>query len=226
MAKKLSKRLQAVASFVEPGSYLADIGADHASLPIYLVSTGRISYAMAVENKIGPFVRMKGNIEASGYSSSIHPSMSDGISHISDEVNCLTLCGMGGLLACEILEAHPEKLFGVQSIILDPHTDLKAVRERVSALGFHISDETMVYEDKIYYSIIKFVSGAPKRPYTQSELLFGPVNIRKRDAVFLEWMELQRKKVSDILNKGLSQASRERYLNLYRLIAQELKETK
>ena len=171
-------------------------------------------------------MRMKGNIDAAGLSSSIIPSMSDGISAISDEVNCLTLCGMGGLLSCQILEAHPEKLFGISSIILDPHTDLKAVRERVSALNFHIADETMVYEDKIYYSIMKFVPGGPKRPYTQSELLFGPVNIRKREPIFLEWMELQLKKVADILNKNLSQAARERYLNLHRLIAYELKDSK
>lgn len=223
MAGKLSKRLSAVADLVDSGCFLADIGSDHAALPIHLVRTGKIQYAMAVENKVGPFVRMKANIDSSGFANQIRAVNADGISKISDGVNCLTLCGIGGLLTCEILEAHPEKLVNVRSIILDPHTDLRAVRERVTALGYHIQDERIVYEDKVYYSIIKFCRGLPKRPYSQVDLLFGPINRRDKTPVYLEWIELQRKKVSDILNKGLSEKSREMYLALYRLLAAEVK---
>ncbi len=223
MAIKLSKRLQTVADMVDPGVFLADIGSDHAALPIRLVQSGKVPYAMAVENKVGPFVRMKANIDASGLGNQIKAVNADGISRISDGVNCLTICGMGGLLTCEILEAHPEKLVNVRSIILDPHTDLRAVRERVTALGYHIQNEKMVYEDRVYYSIIKFCRGLPKSPYSQADLLFGPINRKMHDQVYVEWISLQRKKVSDILNKGLSPQARERYLSLYRLLAAELK---
>ena len=41
----LSKRLNAVASLVESGSSVADVGTDHGYIPVYLV-----------ENKISPFV--------------------------------------------------------------------------------------------------------------------------------------------------------------------------
>ena len=34
---KLSDRLEMIASFVEPGNRLADIGTDHGYVPIYLV---------------------------------------------------------------------------------------------------------------------------------------------------------------------------------------------
>ena len=37
---KLSKRLERIASFVQPGSRVADIGTDHGYVPIWLVQKG------------------------------------------------------------------------------------------------------------------------------------------------------------------------------------------
>ena len=48
-SEKLSKRLASVASFVEQGAILADIGSDHAYLPCHLVMEGRILKAIAGE---------------------------------------------------------------------------------------------------------------------------------------------------------------------------------
>ena len=67
MAKKLSKRLLAIADMVDQGAYLADVGSDHALLPIHLVSTGKISWAQAIENKTGPFLHMQSAVTDAGY---------------------------------------------------------------------------------------------------------------------------------------------------------------
>ena len=40
METRLSKRLRAVAAFVQRGSRLADVGSDHAYLPLFLVEKG------------------------------------------------------------------------------------------------------------------------------------------------------------------------------------------
>lgn len=220
---RLSKRLQAVADFVDPNSFLADVGSDHAHLPIYLVSKNKIDYAEAIENKVGPFIRMKSNIDSSGFSGKIFASKSDGISELMPEVDTLTLCGLGGILTKQILEAHKDKLDNIRTIIVDPHRDLKLVREYITSLGFRISNEKMVYEDKIYYSIVKFTRGSLPRPYTQKELLLGPKLLEERNPIFLEWVEIQRKKVSDLLNKGLPKEKRDQAMALYRILASTLK---
>ena len=223
MAKKLSKRLLAIAEMVDPGAYLADVGSDHALLPIHLVSTGKISWAQAIENKTGPFLHMQSAVTDAGLSSHIGCSKSDGISSLYDGVDEIAICGMGGLLSCDILEAHPEKLACIKAIIMDPHRDLIAVRKRVTALGFHIADETMVNEDKVFYSIIKFVKGKPTTPYTNLDLSFGPVLRKKRGETYERWIALQLKKTNLLLNQPLSKEAREHYLAVYRALRDELK---
>lgn len=220
--KRLSARLQAIADMVEPSSYLADVGSDHALLPIHLVESGKISWAMAIENKIGPFLHMTQAIDEAGLNGRISASKSDGISVLRDGVDTLAICGMGGLLSCDILERNKENLEQIKTIILDPHRDLEAVRRRVAALGFHIDDETMVYEDRIYYTIIRFKKGLPTTPYSVADCLFGPVLRKKRGEIFIRWLENQKKTLSGLLDKNLGKEARERYLFLYRLVRDEI----
>lgn len=223
MPKRLSARLSAIASMVPKGAYLADIGSDHAWLPIFLVESGKIDWAMAIDNKVGPVLRMKANVAASKAANHIICSHSDGISAISDGVDTLALCGIGGLLSCEILEAHPEKLTNIRTIILDPHRDLIAVRKRVTELGFHIAEERMVFEDKLYYTLIRFERGFPSAPYTANELAFGPILMKGEDPVYVEWLEAQKKKVSRLLNmENIPKSKRDTYLATYRAITGQL----
>lgn len=219
---KLSARLSKVASFIPDGAYLADIGSDHAYLPIYLVEQGRISIAQAIDNKMAPYLRMKNNVNDAGYSAKISCSLSSGLDEVRPDVDCLAICGVGGLLTCQMLEEGKSKLENIKTIVLDPHRDLKAVRERVSALGFHLEDEAMIYEGKIYYSIMKWGSGAPQKKYSLDELEFGPILMRKKEPIFLEWMGIQLKKVSGILNMNLSPEKRQYYLDLYRRIKAQI----
>ncbi|MCF0112652.1 MAG: SAM-dependent methyltransferase [Bacilli bacterium] len=218
---RLSNRLQAIFDMVDPGAYLADVGSDHALLPIALVQSGKISWAQAIENKVGPFLHMQNAISAAGLVSHISSSRSDGISKLNPSVDEIAICGMGGMLACDILEAHPEKLSSIKAIILDPHRDLMAARKRVCDLGFHIEDETMVFEDKIYYTIIKFAAGEPKKPYSQPDLAFGPKLRRKAGPVYLDWLNAQLKTLNDLLNKPISKERRDSVVPWYRLVRDE-----
>lgn len=223
MPKKLSDRLKAVAAMVPKGAYLADIGSDHAWLPISLIESGKIEWAMAIDNKMGPFLRMRDNVANSPKAANrILCLKSDGISEITESINTLAICGVGGILACQMLEAHPEKLVNVSTIIVDPHRDLLAVRKRVCDLGYHIADEEMVYEDHVFYSIIRFALGKPAIPYTNNELAFGPVLMKKGGPVYASWLLAQKEKLKKILNSNLPKEQRERYLRTYRAVSVEL----
>ena len=59
---KLSKRLEMVASFVENGSSLADIGTDHGYIPIALAKRDIIKKGLAMDVRKGPLERAKEHI--------------------------------------------------------------------------------------------------------------------------------------------------------------------
>ena len=59
---ELSKRLTAVAELVTAGGRTADIGTDHAYVPIWLVQNGRIPSAIAMDVNSGPLERARAHV--------------------------------------------------------------------------------------------------------------------------------------------------------------------
>ena len=60
---KLSKRLQAIYDLVPQSNVIADIGSDHAFLPIALVLNGKVTRAYASEVNEGPYEMSVKNVE-------------------------------------------------------------------------------------------------------------------------------------------------------------------
>lgn len=101
---RLSERLSAVASFVEQGDTLADIGSDHAFLPTYLVKEGIVKKAIAGEVAQGPFESALRNVEKEKFADAIQVRLANGLQAIEedDEVTTVTIAGMGGSLITTI----------------------------------------------------------------------------------------------------------------------------
>ena len=103
---KLSYRLQKVAEYVSADSRLADIGSDHAYLPAYLALKGKINFGIAGEVVKGPFQNAQNEIKKENLQEIVDVRLADGLAavELSDEINVVTICGMGGPLICQILE--------------------------------------------------------------------------------------------------------------------------
>ena len=76
---ELSKRLQAVADLVTPGMRLADVGTDHAYIPIYLTQNGLVPSAIAMDINKGPLERADTHILEHGLDGKIATRLSDGL---------------------------------------------------------------------------------------------------------------------------------------------------
>lgn len=199
MMLSLSKRLEAVAVLIPNGAFLADVGSDHAYLPIALMERGAIRGAIAIDNKKAPYERMRQNVKKAGLEGKISCSLSDGIESIGSEVDTIALCGIGGLLTLRILSTNPDKLAHVDAIVLDPHADQVLVRKRLSEMGFHLDEECMVEDQGIYYSLMRWRHGAPQTPYTGLELKFGPILLKKKSKDFLAYLSHMKKEDEKIL---------------------------
>lgn len=181
--QKLSKRLSKIYDFVDAGSVVFDIGADHGKLIIELVRNHKISHGYANENKKGPY-----NILLSACQNypNIAVLFSDGIDNLPIDVDTLVLAGMGGHLIVNILTKHQEKLKQIENIIVDAHTDIRYIREKLSSLSYEIVLEDIVLEKNVYYEIIKFQRCSNIIKYEDDELNFGPLLLKAKPNLFKE----------------------------------------
>ena len=208
---KLSKRLKIIHDMV-PNSVVADIGSDHGKLMIALVQSGKVTKGFAVENKEGPFERLRSNLIRYKVHDKITPLFSDGIKDITRDVNTIVIAGMGGQTIVRILKAHPEKMIHVQTIIIDAHTAVPYARKEICQMGFAIADEQIVKEDDIFYEIIKFVK-AEKAIISDEDLEFGPILRQEKSATFKEKYQNRIYEIDTILAKGTLPKSRIHSLN-------------
>ncbi|PIC62353.1 tRNA (adenine(22)-N(1))-methyltransferase TrmK [Sporosarcina sp. P12(2017)] len=192
---QLSERLAMVASFVPKNTVLADIGSDHAYLPCYLMNKGKIRKAIAGEVVTGPYEAATRNVELNGFADRIEVRLANGLQAIegADNVETVTIAGMGGTLITSILGAGKDRLTHVQRIILQPNLHAIAIRKWAVANGLCIVDEEILLEDSKIYEVLVLERGSAD--YSKTDLLVGPVLRRKQSNVFrakweremLEW---------------------------------------
>ena len=164
---RISDRLKTIADFIKDGADVADVGADHGLLEIYLINQNKTKHLLAIENKSGPFSILKNNL----IDYDVDLSLSDGIEKIPESVDTIVIAGMGGILICDILKAHKEKLTNVKQIVIDAHRDQELVRREITELGYHIEKEKIVYENGAYYFVMSFLKG--RQSYSLSEYEWG-----------------------------------------------------
>ena len=81
----LDDRLLCAASLVRPGSRVADIGTDHAYLPLYLVEQGLCPSAIASDVRPGPADSARRHVSEAGLSDRIAVRLGDGLVGIAPD---------------------------------------------------------------------------------------------------------------------------------------------
>lgn len=133
----LSKRLTAVASLVTAGYTVADIGTDHAYIPISLVERGTVPGAVAMDVNRGPLERAAENIRAHGLEGKIRTRLSDGFSALEcGEADSAVIAGMGGGLTIRILKEGAAVASTLKECILQPQSEIEKVRAFLLEEGF------------------------------------------------------------------------------------------
>lgn len=153
--KNMTPRLLAIAGCVTSGSRIADVGTDHAYIPIYLMQKGIISGALAMDINVGPIERAQANIAKFGMPDKITTRLSDGMGKLSSgEVDEVIIAGMGGILICEILEARRDLWNSGIRFILQPMTAAEELRKYLEQNGFYIESESLAKEDHKIYQVL------------------------------------------------------------------------
>lgn len=204
---ELSTRLQAVADFVTAGYKLADIGTDHAYIPIALVEQNRIPGAIAMDINEGPLQRAGEHIAENKMEKKIEIRLSNGFSALKKgEAESAVIAGMGGGLMIRILTEGEQIAKSLKECILQPQSEIERVRRFLLEEGYDILDENMVKDDGKYYTILKVCplkktsdkekesweeikSGKRTEMWSEPELKYGRFLLQNRNPVLREYLQ-------------------------------------
>lgn len=169
---QLSNRLWSVARWVEPGSWIADVGTDHGYIPAWLLLRGTVETAIAADIRPGPLERARATANTWGVADRMDLRLCDGLAGVAPhEVDTVVIAGMGGMTIAGILSAAPwtkEKT----RLILQPMTDLDRLRQWLGENGYAIGTECVSRDEgKLYVTMV--VSGGVMAPWTPGTLYAG-----------------------------------------------------
>ncbi|KTB62753.1 MULTISPECIES: tRNA (adenine(22)-N(1))-methyltransferase [Pseudomonas] len=192
----LSMRLERVAANVPVGAHLADIGSDHAYLPVALMRRGVITAAVAGEVATTPFHAAQRTVRDNGLEQHISVRLADGLAAIEagDGITAISVCGMGGETIRDILDNGKLHLSGQERLILQPNGGEQPLRQWLMDNGYRILCEELLRENRFYYEIIVAERAGPVA-YTDEQLYFGPLQMQARSPDFLaKWQRMLRQK--------------------------------
>ena len=142
----------------------------------------------------------------------IVPSLSSGLDELSKEVDTLIIAGMGGKLIKEILQENENKLDRIETIIVDAHSDRPILISYLESINYQLIDNDFFYEGKIAYDVMKWAKGKTDKPYSEEEVFFGPLNLKKKSGSWIEYWEKERNRIQNLLNlPGLPKEDKTRY---------------
>lgn len=158
MKNSLTPRLEGIISFVR-GKTAADVGTDHAYVPIALIERAICASAVASDITRGPAEIARENVRARALENKIQIRTGGGLSVLSPgETEDIIIAGMGGEQIISILK-NDEKTAKASRLILQPMNSQYELRHFLLENGYVIEREDIATEDFRVYNIISASAG-------------------------------------------------------------------
>lgn len=184
-----SLRLQQIIQLIPNGRSVADIGTDHAQIPIHLALHTGCRPLIAGEKNRGPYQTALRWIRAADLADRIDLRPGSGFSILKPgEVEWAVIAGMGYKTIIEILEEGAEIARSLEGLILQPMQGADELRRWLAAHAYLIQDECLVKEDGKLFQIIQVRPGEPQ-PVEDIFYEIGPVVYAKGDPLLTEHLE-------------------------------------
>lgn len=179
----LDKRLAKCAAHIRKGAKIADIGTDHAYLPVWLAKSGLIKHAIAADINPEPLKKAIMTIEKYGVSNIVEARLSDGLSNIRpNEVNDIVIAGMGGDLISSIIRKALWLRNSSKRLILQPMSKSSVLRHFLCENCFSIEQEDAVICGNHIYTVILAVYNGVKVTPEPSFLYYGKLDPESKPA--------------------------------------------
>ena len=202
----ISERIKTIASLIKNANKIADVGCDHGYLIIECFNNYNVNDAIAIDNKYMPLESAKHNINLyNKYNNkNVRYSLSSGINDVDADTDAVVIAGMGGSLIINILKdgfsLNGLPYYKNMKFILQANRNVSELRKFLNENCFEIINEKVVYDDKKYYEIIvcQYLEACLK--LTDIEIEFGPILLKNKDEVFINYYNHEIKKLEKIVN--------------------------
>jgi len=200
---KMDERLKAIADMVQ-GSVMADVGSDHAYVPIWLYLSKKITKAYALDISENSINKIKANIKRFNITPDcVVPVLSDGLlcfKYDLPELTDVVISGMGGENIAEIISNTNINKIRNANFILQPNSKIEILREFLYKNKFDIICETVVEDDKRLYNIInaKF-NGVEYNPKPMDIIIGKSINLKYINKITKKLEKI----LIDLNNKGI-----------------------
>lgn len=161
LVTKLDNRLQLCSDYVRNNAKLADIGTDHAYLPVWLCRIGRCPSAVAADINPEPLKRGAQTISEAGLDDIVTTRLSNGLEQIrQDEADDIVIAGMGGELIARIIAECSFAKDSSKHFILQPMTKSEELIKWLCENGYKILKQNCcVAADKCYTVLLAAYCG-------------------------------------------------------------------
>ncbi len=173
--KKLPRQpwLALLAELVPRGAKVADVGTDHAYLPVWLVQEGRIAGAIASDINPAPLEHARRTAAEYGATDKMDFRLCAGLDAVAPgEADTIVIAGMGGETVISILEAAPWTREQGVNLLLQPMTKAEMLRIWLADNGYTFTGERLVLDKNHLYPVF-CVTGGERRSITEEEAYGG-----------------------------------------------------
>lgn len=198
MTAPLDARLETVLSLIRAGAH-ADIGSDHAALPLALVRRGHIGRGVIVELNPGPLENARQAVACAGLGDRLDVRSGDGLTPLAPgEVPSVSLTGMGALTMRGILERGAARQVRPDALVVQPNDNAAPLREWALGAGYHLRAERLA-SGYWTYPVLRFERAeGPDPAYDglpgDAARRYGPLLLREGSALLRQqvWADVTR----------------------------------
>lgn len=215
-----SSRLSAAAGLVPPGSAVADVGTDAATLPLWLLETGAAARCIATDRSAAGLDAARRRGLGHVAAGRLVLRCGEGLSALApgDALDVLALCGLGARTIVGILGDPRLATLGLRRLVLQPQTEPALVRRWLFDHAWTIVAEVLVREREHDYVVIAAEPGrtAPTGGDhdADAELLLeaGPCLLASPDPLVADHWRRELWRQKRILTRGAAGPGRARAL--------------
>jgi tRNA A22 N-methylase len=152
----LSRRLQTLLDATLPDAPMADIGTDHALVPVAAVRSGRVPRAIGIDRAAEPLCGARRRVRDADLAGRIDLRLGEGLEPLrpDDGVRTVVVAGLGARVVGSALFGEEGRLdaLGVERLVLQPLRSARSARATLlDRPDWQIVDERLVEEGGYFY---------------------------------------------------------------------------